>query len=429
MKNGFFNPKTETRYNKGMHMMAKKVLVVGGGVAGLTAASELADLDIDVEIVELSDFPGGHAIQYTCKATDQCVKCGACMVEEKLEGVVQNPKITMMTGTRIQDVTRSEDFSITLSKKPVFIDPDKCSNCGICFEKCPENGAVMKGSSKNHAPFFAISEKKCLYLKDSSCKICQEACPEDAIDLDAAEMTVSTHADAVVLSTGFTPFNPVNKPYGYGKFENVITNLDMERMFRRDGRALKPSNGIEAGSIAFIQCVGSRDAKLNHLWCSKVCCGSALRMAGLVKARQPETRITFFYMDVQTFGRDFDEFYTNVHKDVYLIRAIPGDIYPAAGDQMRVTFLDNASSETFQEEFDLVVLSIGMTPCQGMQTTSDILKVPLAETGFLEQTGKGGVTSETGIFAAGAVSGPMSIAESIASGNETAFEVAKYLGI
>jgi heterodisulfide reductase subunit A len=409
--------------------MANKVLVIGGGVAGLAVASDLADLDIDVEIVEQSDFPGGHAIQYSCKATDQCVKCGACMVEEKLDRVVQNPKIKLMAGTRVQEVSKSKDYSVTLLKKPVFIDPEKCGNCGLCFEKCPENGAVTKGFSKNHTPFYAISSEKCLYLKDQSCTVCREACPEGAIDLDAGEMTEPTHANAVILATGFTPFNPVSKPYGYGKFENVITNLEMERMLRTDGRALKPSNGVEAGSIAFIQCVGSRDAKLNHLWCSKVCCGSALRMAGLVKARQPEIQVTFFYMDVQTFGRDFDEFYAKIRKDVRLIRAIPGDIYPAVNDQLRVTFLDNTSSETFQEEFDLVVLSVGMTPCQGIQETTETLKLQLAETGFVEQADKGGLTSEKGIFTAGSVTGPMSIPESIASAGQTAFEVAKYLGV
>ncbi len=197
--------------------MTKKVLVIGGGVAGLAAASELADLDIDVEIVEQSDFPGGHAIQYTCKATDQCVKCGACMVEEKLDRVVHHPKIKMMSGTRVQNVSKSEDFSVSLLKKPVFIDPEKCSNCGICFEKCPEKGAVLKGFSKNHVPFYAISGEKCRYLKDRSCTICREACPEGAIDLDVGEMTLSTHANAVILATGFKPFDPVSKPYGYGQ--------------------------------------------------------------------------------------------------------------------------------------------------------------------------------------------------------------------
>ena len=409
--------------------MTKKVLIIGGGVAGLAAASELADLDIDVGIVEQSYFAGGHAIQYTCKATDQCVKCGACMVEEKLDRVVKHPRINLMTGTRLGDVSRSKDFSATLVKKPIFIDPEKCSNCGICFETCPEKGAVLKGYSKNHTPFYAISDETCRYVKDRSCTLCREACPEGAIDLDAVATSESIHANAVILATGFEPFNPVSKPYGYGKFKNVVTNLDLERMLRREGRALKPSSAVAAGSIAFIQCVGSRDAKLNHLWCSKVCCGSALRMAGLVKARQPETRITLFYMDIQTFGRDFDEFYANIREDVRWIRAIPGDIYPAAEDQLCVTFLDNASSETRQEAFDLVVLSVGMTPCQGMQKTAETLKVALAETGFVKQTDKRDGTSEKGIFSAGAVSGPMSIPESIASGGEAAFEVVKYLGI
>ena len=409
-------------------MAENKVLVIGAGIAGLAAAVELADFDIDVEIVEKSDFAGGHAIQYACKATDQCVKCGACMVEEKLQQVVQQPKIHVHTGTRFQGMTKTERFAVSLSKKPVFLDPEKCSNCGICLETCPETDAVVKGFSKNQAPFYAISGEKCLYLKDSSCTLCQEACPEGAIDLDALETTASTEVDAVILATGFRPFNPVSKPYGYGKFKNVVTNLDMERMLRRDGRAIKPSNAADVESMAFIQCVGSRDAKLKHLWCSKVCCGSALRMAGLVKARQPETRITFFYMDVQTFGRDFDEFYTNVQKDVRLIRAIPGDIYPAGNDQLQVTFLDNTSSETLQEKFDLVVLSVGMTPCEDIQETAETLKLQLAETGFVEQADKGSLSAEKGIFTAGAVSGPMSIPESIASGGAAAFEVLKYLG-
>jgi heterodisulfide reductase subunit A2 len=410
-------------------MTTNKVLVIGGGVAGLTAASELADLDIEVEVVEQSAFPGGHAIQYTCKATDRCVKCGACMVEEKLERVIHHPKIKVMSGSRIQAVSMGEDFSVTVRKKPMFIDPETCSNCGICFEKCPQNGAVLKGSSKNHKPFYAISDEKCRYLKDQSCTLCRDACPENAIDLDATEMTETTHADAVIVATGFTPFNPVSKPYGYGEFKNVITNLEMERMLRTDGRVLKPSNGHEAGSIAFIQCVGSRDAKLNHLWCSKVCCCSALRMAGLVNARQPETQITFFYMDVQTFGRDFDEFYTKIKNNVRLIRSIPGDIYPAASDQLRVTFLDNASSESLQEEFDLVVLSVGMTPCHGLQETVETLKMPLAETGFAQKTDPGELASEKGVFVAGAVTGPMSIPESIADAGKTVFNVTKYLGI
>jgi len=410
-------------------MRAKKVLVVGGGVAGLTAATDLAERGIDVDIVERTDFSGGHAIQYTCKATDKCVKCGACMVEEKLDRVVHHPRINMMNRTWIEHVSKTEDFSVDIRKKPVFIDPEKCSNCGVCFEKCPEPGVISKGYSKNHHPFYAISAEKCRYQKDQSCTVCQNACPEKAIDLCVKASAETIQADAVILATGFSPFDPTSKPYGYGKFKNVITNLEMERMLRIHGRALSPAGGEAAGSIAFIQCVGSRDAKLNHLWCSQVCCGSALRMAGLVKARQPETQITFFYMDVQTFGRDFSEYYSNIQKKVRFMRAIPGDIYPADNERLRVTFMDGASSEGRQEEFDLVVLSVGMTPCEDLRDTAATLKLKLAETGFAEKVDDTGALDDKGVFTTGAVTGPMSIPESIASAGETAFQVARYLGV
>ena len=412
-------------------MMANKVLVIGGGVAGLTAASELADLDIDVEIVEQSDFPGGHAIQYTCKATDQCVKCGACMVEEKLDRVVQHPKIKVLAGTRVQDVSRSKDFSVTLLKKPVFIDPEKCSNCGLCFEKCPENGAVAKGFSKNHVPFYAISGEKCLYQKDQSCSVCREACPEGAIDLDAGEMTASTHANAVILATGFTPFNPVSKPYGYGTFQNVITTLELERMLRCSGRVKRPSDDKDAQRVAFIQCVGSRDAKLGHLWCSKVCCGSALRMAGLIKSRQADADLTLFYIDVQSFGKDFDRFYPLIQEDVRIIRSIPGDIYPAEENRLKVIYADSKTHQSREETFDLIVLSIGMTPCDGIKETADRMNVPLADTGFIQASPLSGdlVSAEGGVFIAGTAKGPMHIAESIADAGKAAWDAMKYLQI
>ncbi len=408
-------------------MMDKKVLVIGGGVAGLSAASDLADLGIGVEIVEKSYFPGGHGIRYTCKATDQCVKCGACMVEEKLEQVVENPNIKLMAGTRVERIAGSGEFTATLVSKPVLIDTEKCNNCGLCFQKCPVEGAVLRGFSKNHTPFYAIAGEKCLYMQDGSCTICHDECPQDAIDLNAGEMTATTDADAIIVATGFSPFSPESKPYGYGVFKNVITNLEMEEILRRHGRTIRPTDGGNADRIAFVQCVGSRDAKLNHLWCSKVCCGSALRMAGLVNTRQPETEITFFYMDVQTFGRDFEDFYANIRKRVRMIRAIPGDIYPADGDRMRVTFVDSGTSETLQEEFDLVVLSVGLLPCRGTKDTADVLGLPLANTGFALETAQGAPDSKDGIFTAGTATGPMGIAEAIASAGKAAAEVMSYL--
>jgi heterodisulfide reductase subunit A len=288
---------------------------------------------------------------------------------------------------------------------------------------------VTTGFSRSHKPFYAISPEKCRYVTDRSCSLCITACEAGAIDLDREATAWTATADAVVLATGFAPFSPEVKPYGYGVFDNVITHLGMEQVLRDHAAALRPSDGRQAGRIAFIQCVGSRDAKLGHLWCSRVCCGSALRMAGLVLADAPETAITFYYMDVQTFGRGFDADYAAIRDQVRMIRSIPGDIYPAENDTLRVTFLDAATSETRQEDFDLVVLSVAMVPVSGLKDTCRMLDVKLADTGFAAISDTETTDGASGVFTAGAVTGPMSIAESIASGRKTAWDIAKSLGL
>jgi heterodisulfide reductase subunit A len=189
-------------------MRDKSVLVVGAGVAGLASACELASLGAKVTIVEQSHFAGGHAIGYTCKATDQCVKCGACMVEERLEKVTRHSAITLMIGTRVTEVDPAGGFSVGLEQTPRLIDPEKCDNCGICFQKCPAPGAVLQGSSKSHSPFYAIAADKCLYRQNGDCSLCREACPQAAIDLDVQAVNAQIEADAVVLATGFSPFSP-----------------------------------------------------------------------------------------------------------------------------------------------------------------------------------------------------------------------------
>jgi len=410
-------------------MTEKTVVVIGSGVAGLSAALELAQLDISVEIVEKSDFAGGHAIRFACKATDQCVKCGACIVEEKLDQAVRNPRIRILTGSRIESISKTERYAISLHQKPKYINAKTCSACGVCLQQCSQDGAIIQGVSRNHSPFFALNEKECLYLADQSCSRCQEICPEKAITLDARARQIACEADAIVLATGFAPFNPQNKPYGYGVFKNVVTNLELEDILRREGRVVRPSDGQPAQKMAFIQCVGSRDAKLNHLWCSKICCGSALRMAALIKARQPESEISFFYIDVQTFGRDFVPFYRRVQEEVRMIRTIPGDILETPEGQLRVTYIAGETHETIEEIFDCVVLSVGLHPCKENLEVVRQLNLKVGDSGFVAPFEIDGEASNSGVFSAGAVGGPMSIAESIASAGETSLKILKYLEI
>ena len=391
-------------------MADKNVLIIGGGVAGLSAAVELADLDIHVELVEKSNFLGGHAIGYACKAINNtCVKCGACMVEEKLQSALSHPNIKTLTGSQIQKISKNNRFSASIRQEPLYIDPEKCTNSGLCLDRCPVDRAILQGFSKNNHPFYAVNKERCLYFKDQSCTLCKDECPETAIDLDKKASEHTIEADAVLIATGFQPFDPKDKPYGYGRFKNVVTGLELERMIKRTGCVKKPSDNKAPGQIAFIQCVGSRDAKLNHLWCSKVCCGSALRMSRLIKERHPETEITFFYMDVQTFGKDFEQFYEETREDIRMIRAIPGDIYETDGQRLKVNLIDNHTHKTVEEIFDLVVLSVGVTPCDDIGTMSRMFKIGPDEFGFLKTGDKGISNSKNGVYTAGTVQGPMSI--------------------
>jgi len=410
----------------------KHVLVIGGGIAGLSVALDLARLNIAVELVEKTSFFGGHAIQMSCKATESCVRCGVCMVEETLRNVLQNPKIKVLPDTRVEEIMRSDRYTVKLNQKPIYIDPKKCTGCGMCFDRCPGDGAIVQGQTippvaGYKGPHYVIRKDRCLYFKDRACALCREVCPEKAIELDREGLKFSREIDAIIVATGFQPFNPEDKPYGYKKFENVITSLDLERMLRYEGNVKRPSDDKAPKSIAFIQCVGSRDAKLNHLWCSKVCCASALRMARLMRAKQPETLITFFYIDVQTFGKDFHEFYENVQKEVRMIRAIPGDIFRTVDDRLKVTFFDSQRHESLEEVFDLVVLSTGILPGNDTRGLAKMLHVELADSGFIGAFDQTATASMKGIFAAGTAVGPMSIAETIASAGNTAWQAARYL--
>ena len=410
-------------------MKDKTVAVIGSGVAGLSTALELAKFDISVDIIEKSDFAGGHAIRFACKATAECVKCGACLVEEKLGQALRDSRIRILTGSRVENISKKERYAICLNQKPAHINAQKCSTCGLCSQQCPKEGAIVRGVSGQQRPFFAINEKECLYLTAQSCRRCQEVCPEEAISLDARADQVTCEADAVVLATGFSLFDPRNKPYGYGVFKNVVTNMDLEDLIRREGQILRPSDGQPARKIAFIQCVGSRDAKLNHLWCSRICCGSALRMAGLINARQPESEICFFYIDTQTFGKDFVPFYRRVQEDVRMIRAIPGDIFETPEGLLRVFYVNNETHETIEEIFDCVVLSVGLQPCEENSDIAGQLNIKRGGRDFIMPAEIEGEPSNDGVFSAGAVGGPMSIAESIASAGETSLNILKYLDI
>ncbi len=236
-------------------------------------------------------------------------------------------------------------------------------------------------------------------------------------------------ADALLLTTGFKPYDPSDKPYGYGRFPNVLTLLDAEGRLQRHGHLSCPSDGQPPERIAFIQCVGSRDSRIGHPWCSKICCGAALRMARLIQQRRPQTAVTFFYIDVQTFGKNFQQYYDQTRRQVRMVRAIPGDIVQTEAQRLQVAYFDPDTRKALEAPFDMVILSAGIAPRPDNAILADMLGMPLAQSGFFlshasQETGKG-----AGVFTAGAALGPMSIAESIDSAGKAVWDLLNYLKI
>ncbi|MDF1591351.1 MAG: FAD-dependent oxidoreductase [Desulfobacterales bacterium] len=402
----------------------KQVLVLGAGVAGLTAALEIARSHIPVRLIEKKPYLGGHAVHFTCKATTACVSCGACIIEDKLKAARSHPLIRITPNSRLAGVSGSPRLIADIENGPEYIAPEKCTRCGVCIQKCPYPGAIRPGYSSSDPPFITES---CLFLKDQSCTLCQDICPSAAINLQRQGSLQKLISDAVVIATGFQAFNPKDKPYGYGRFSDVVTSLDLERMLKRQGVVKRPSDGTLPQRIAFIQCVGSRDVKLGHLWCSRVCCASGLRMAMLIKKRQPRTQISFFYIDIQTFGSNFQQYYRELPRHMDLIRAIPGDIMKTDDNRLRLLFFDNRSRQQLEDTFDLVVLSVGIIPGKDTDALSGLFLLNPAETGFFPLPDSPEDAADKGIFVAGSACGPMNIAESAAHATRAAWRTVRFL--
>jgi heterodisulfide reductase subunit A2 len=334
----------------------KTVAVIGGGIAGLSAADTLARRGLQVTVLEKASVAGGHAAMLSCKAVDGCVRCGACLAQEQVQRVLRQPRITLMTGMEVIGIQPSAGFELA----------------------CRTN--------------------------------------------DGKSSTLD--ADALLLATGFAVYDPSDKPYGYGKFADVVTNLEAERMWRNRGELRRLSDGSAPGRIAFIQCVGSRDKRIGHNGCSRICCGSALRMARLVQKRQPDTVMTFFYIDVQTFGRNFHSEFAQCSKTIETIRAIPGDIVQSQDGGLQMTFYDPQRLQPTDRTFDMVILSTGLMPAAAHATFPALLGQSRAPNGFFSTHEDAAVP---GLFYAGTALGPMSIAESIDSAGEAAGAIVRFL--
>ncbi|MEJ2716373.1 MAG: FAD-dependent oxidoreductase [Deltaproteobacteria bacterium] len=404
--------------------MKTDAVIIGGGVAGLSCSRELSRLGIASTIVEKAPFPGGHVSHYCCKATDRCQRCGACLLEDVLDYVGSSERITCMLGATISHAERRDGLlSLTVTEQPARIYSDRCNLCGECLDVCPVSGALARSPVDNR---IYVNTEACLYVKDRSCRRCEEVCREGAVRLDEAPSEQRIDTASVVVAAGFRPFDASEKPrFGYGLIPGVITSLELDQLLRTDNFT-PVGRDRQIRSVAFIQCVGSRDAKIGRNYCSRVCCGYALRLARLLRNRFPGIEPSMFYMDIQTFDRDFERRLEEARREVRLIRSIPAEVRSSDDGRPQLIY-QGMDEERMIESFDLVVLSVGISPDPTLHALDELLHIGVNRDGFLGGDEEEVRTDSSGVFIAGAVQGPKSIEQTVFHAIRTAGHVAAYV--
>ena len=404
-----------------------QAIIIGGGITGVTSALSLADNGYKVSIIEKKASIGGHAMQFCCKATDQCNSCGVCLAKDKIMKAASHPGIHILTNSEIIGVEGEEPyFQVEVLKTPRFIDEYKCIACSLCYQNCPKPGEAIDRPYLYSVPnAFSINKEHCLYFqKGGDCTICEENCPAGAIFFDQQEERHIFKASAIILATGFEVYDAREKGYlGYGRYPEVISGLDLEQRFLMGEDRIIPESSSEGKPrVAFIQCVGSRDPHINHDYCSRVCCKYAARMAAKLKSKFDEIDLTIFYIDLQKTERDFLALVESLKENIRLVKGLPVKIEKAedSGVTMGYENIDRGCME--RETFDLVVLSVGISPSVENQSLAGLLGVNIDANGFFASADlmNSTISSRRGIFLAGTCQGPKNLIESISHGQEAA---------
>jgi heterodisulfide reductase subunit A len=408
------------------------VLVVGGGVSGIQASLDMAESGFKVYLVEEGPSIGGRMAQLD--KTFPTNECSMCILSPKLIDCERNPNIDIITLARVDEVRgEAGSFTVTLLKRPRFVNEEECTGCGTCADYCPLYVAdpFNEGLSEIkciHVPFAqavpavsVVDGERCLFLTQRMCKICAQTCPRKAIDMRQTEETLEINVGAIILAPGYQPFDARQKPeYGYGRYANVLTGLDVERMLNAagpsGGELVRPSDGRPARRIAWIQCVGSRDAALGRPYCSAVCCMYAAKQLTMAREHDPDLEATVFHNDVRTYGKGFEQYYRQVSQmpGVRYIRSIPSSVKEMQQTGNLLIRYWSEGNGAREEEFDLVVLSVGMTPSPGVPELAEKLGVELDEHGFCRTSPFSPVSSSRpGVLVAGVFAGPADIPDSV----------------
>lgn len=413
-------------------------LVIGGGIAGMQAALDLADQGFQVVLLEREPSIGGKMI--TLSKVFPTLDCCSCITTPKMSAVAHHPNIRLLTYCEMQSVRESDPgFRVTAVKKPRYVDVVKCTGCRECEYACPITvpSPFDRGLGAYRAirvPFStAVPQVAVLDMENCIlCGKCEKVCPANAVDFTQQPETFEIQAMAIVVASGFelTPLG-IKKEYGGGALHNVIDPLMMERFLAPTGpygRVLRPGDGKEPTSIAYIQCAGSRDLTLGVDYCSRVCCMYAIKQAMLLNGALPLAEVTIYYMDIRTFGKGYEQFYQNAQAmGVEFIRGKVASIHEDDEQNPIVKVEMTDSGEVIERTHDLVVLSLGMLPAT---KSNGSLNLPLGTDGFIAVPSPNAspcATAQPGIFVTGTAMGPMDIVDSIVTASAAAATTSAYI--
>jgi heterodisulfide reductase subunit A len=423
--------------------VTRKVLVIGGGIAGIQAALDIANAGIKVILVEKLATIGGHMLQLS--ETFPTLDCSQCILSPKMVDVSRHENIELMTYSEVQEVSGSVgNFQVKIKQKPTFIDPELCKICDDCAQVCPvvvpnEHDLGLTARRAIHIPFaqaipasYTLDENACLGLNPVRCGKCKDACDVGAINYDMRPKIVTEDVGAIVVATGFDLYAQEHmNELGGGQIDDVLDGLQFERLCSASGatkgHVLRPSDRTEPKSVVFIQCVGSRDPANHCAYCSKICCMYTAKHASLYKHHVPDGNAYVFYIDIRSGGKGYEEFVQRTMEDdgaIYL-RGRVSKLYRKNG-KVRVLGTDTLTGQNVEIDADMVVLALAMEPSQGTADIAKTLKIGRDKDGFLAEAHpklKPVESVTAGIFLAGCAQGPKDIPETVSQASAAASKV------
>ena len=428
---------------------SKSALVIGGGIAGIQAALDLADMGIHVDMVEKKPNIGGRMAQLD--KTFPTNDCSICILAPKLSECYRHPNITLYSYSEVQKVEgESGNFSVEILQRARYVKEDECINCGVCAEKCPmrvidefdrqlrKRRAIYMYYLQGVPAIMTIDKDNCLWFTKNACRICEKVCEREAIDFEQQDQHIKlNNVGSIIVATGYNLIedidNEVLRNYGYQKYRNVVTALEFERLLSasgpQEGHIKRLSDGEKPKKIAYLQCIGSRNDR-SRQYCSSICCMYTTKEAMIAYEHNNELESYVFYIDMRAGGKGFQSFIQRGEND-YNIKYIKSKIAQITIDNKEnpiIAYEDLDNGEIIELKVDLAVLATCIIPPEGIEKMSEVLGIELNEYRFVKTPPfESTETSKGGIFTCGCVHEPMDIPRSVSEASGAAARAAEVI--